>query len=83
MPAFWVAGALNEAWALLQKLPSTNYSNLVTAAFNYNTEAGSRKKQKETDREGMIVWGFEGKKYKYRDFGGVGGLKTPRRAKPE
>lgn len=54
-----------------------NYSNLVTAAFNYNTEEGSREKQRETNREGMRVWGFEGKKYKYRDFrgGGWGELK--------
>lgn len=76
MPAFWVTGALNEARALLQKLLSVNYSNLVTAAFNYNPEAGNGEKQKETDKEGMIVWEFEGKKYKFRDLGGRG-VKVP------
>lgn len=51
-----VSGALNEVWALLQKLLSMNYSNLVTAAFNYNTGAESSKKQREADREGMALW---------------------------
>lgn len=48
----------NEAWALLQNLLSMNYGNLVTAAFNYNTEAGSGEKWRETDREGMTVGGL-------------------------
>lgn len=80
LPAFWVTGARNEAWALLQKLLSMNYSNLVTAAFNYNT---GREKQKETDGAGTTVWGLQGKKYKYRDVLGSWGLKTPKSANPE
>lgn len=32
-------GALNAAWALLQKLLSMNSSNLLTAAFNYSADA--------------------------------------------
>lgn len=72
LPAFWVTGALNEAWALLQKLLSMNYSNLITAALNYNTEAESSEKQQETDREGMAVWG-RGKTKKYMDSWGAGG----------
>lgn len=65
-----------------------NYSNLLTAAFNYDTEAESREQgETERDRDGMVVWGFKRKKYKYRDFksggGREGGLKTGRSAKPE
>jgi len=43
-----VTAALLAAWARLQKNCSLNYSNPVTAAFNYNTQAGKR--QQETDK---------------------------------
>ena len=48
-------GALNEAWALFQKLLSMNGSNLLAAAFNYNIQAVSWEKRRKTDRQGFIV----------------------------
>lgn len=62
LPAFGVTRALKEDWALLQMLLCTNYSNLVAAAFNYSTEAGSRG-GKQRDREGTSVWEFAGKEH--------------------
>lgn len=81
LPAFGVTRALNEARALLQKLLHLNYSNLVTAAFNRNREAGSRGEQKATDREGMTVWGSQDRNINIEMFGW--GLKSQKTAKTE
>lgn len=82
LPAFCVTGALSEVWALLQKLLSMNYSNLVTAAFNCNTEAESSKKHREADREGMALLGVREEK-ETQGFRRWGRLKMSKSARPE
>lgn len=63
--ALRVTRALYEAWALLQKLLCLHYSNPVTAAFNYSSNAGSWGAKRDRGRQ---FGAFQKRKIKNETF---------------